>query len=127
MCRAKFPDGYELSVTRLSLREKEEFDDFKQNCTSFFLQYLSTLCFPALGEAKPDATISDDVWNCLQDLVVGDQDTREMTPIDMDSFDEAPTVRSFILQLLLRYDRENIQDLLEHHFHKMEKVMKEKK
>ena len=122
-CRKHFAEDYKLEVTKLSTEKKQEFDNFKQNCTSFFLQYLSTLCFPAVGEAKPDAIISDAVWHCLQNLVVAKKVTREMTPIDMESFDETPTVRSFILQLLLRYNRANTQALLENHFKEMEAVM----
>ena len=123
-CRKDFPEGYQMEVAKLSPEKKEEFDDFKQNCSSFFVQYLSTLCIPTGGDGT---TVSDDVWTCLQGLVVGESETREMTPIDMDSFDETPTVRSIILLLLLRYNRENTKELLENHFQKMEKVLGDKK
>ena len=122
VCRENFPEDYKFEVAQLEADKKKEFHDFKQNCTSFFLQYLSTLCFPAVGEAKRDATISDAVWRCLQNLVVGEKETREMTPIDMENFDETPTVRSFILQLLLRFNRVTTQAVLENHFKEMKRV-----
>ena len=127
MCRETFPDDFELASTKLSQEKMKKYNNFKQNCTSFFLQYLSTLCFPATNELTSDTVINHEIWNYLQDLVVRENNTRELTPMDIESFDETPTVRSYILHLLLRYNRENTQELLESHFQRMRDVLSNQK
>ena len=126
-CRENLPDDFVSSVAKLSSDKVQEYNDFKQNCTSFFLQYLSTLCFPLVAEKNSEAFFNEDVWKILEGLVIRQTETREMTPMDIERFDETPTVRSFILQLLLRFDRQSTQKMLEHHFEKIENVLGDRK
>ena len=123
ICRQRFPDDFQLRAAQLLPESIEEFETFKRSCTSFFLQYLSSLCFPAEYQAMSLSTVNKTIWTTLQNLVICKKSTRELTPINMEEFDENPTVRSFILQLLLRFHRENTEHVLEEHFKKMKDVL----
>ncbi|XP_076810012.1 E3 ubiquitin-protein ligase rnf213-alpha-like isoform X1 [Clavelina lepadiformis] len=124
LCHQCFPEDFPISPTQLSAEQIVRLNAFKANCTSFFLEYLSNLCFPAPGTSS-DSGVSEDVTELLQNLVICEKATRTMTPLDVDTemFDKTPTVRSFILQLLLRYNPEKTQSILETHFQKQDQIL----
>ncbi len=86
---------------------KKECDDkkrkeVKRSCRGFFMEIVSTLCFR--GQAVPEPNL---VWMLL-DTVFMEKDqlhTQELTPYkdDKSAGDKIPTVRSFLLQLLLEH------------------------
>ena len=118
-CRKKIPDNFVVAGAKLSLESQQEFEDFKHSCTSFFFQYLSTLLIPLIAENNSENFSIKDIWKDLENLVIKEKDTREMTPMDIETFDKTPTVRSYILQILLICDRQSTQEMLENHFEKM--------
>ncbi|XP_076810018.1 E3 ubiquitin-protein ligase rnf213-alpha-like isoform X2 [Clavelina lepadiformis] len=124
ICHQCFPEDFPISPTQLSAEQIVHMNAFKANCTSFFLEYLSNLCFPAPGSSS-DNDVSKDVTEVLQNLVICEEATRTMTPLEVETemFDKTPTVRSFILQLLLRYNPEKTQSILETHFQKQDQIL----
>ena len=126
ICRINLPENFTITVEKLSPEKTLEFDNFNRNCISFFFQHLSTLCFPLNCEnALTEISLNKDVWEILESIVV--QCKGKLTPVNMETFDEAPTVRSFVLQLLLRFDRQSTQEMLKIHLEKMENVVGHKK
>ena len=76
---------------------------FKQNCHSFFLEVVSSLCFG--GRCPPeDALIKmlmDVIFTTKEDMSIA---TREMThAITETRTDTKPVIRSSLLQLLLEH------------------------
>ena len=81
------------------------FRKFKQRCNSFFMEIISRLCFS--GDDPP----SEEVVRKLLGYVTKDPGietgndqrlfSKEMTMFN-DTIDPTPSVRSFLLQLLLR-------------------------
>ncbi|XP_076815738.1 E3 ubiquitin-protein ligase rnf213-alpha-like isoform X2 [Clavelina lepadiformis] len=127
-CRTKIVNPDKLMPIKLSLEQTKEFEVFKSACTSFFLEYLSTFCFPPPGSAArqqnrlpPDAKITE----ALENLVICEKQTRAMSPLQS-NFDVNPTARSYILQLLLRCDRDLVQHQLNDHFNNMGIVLCDK-
>ena len=125
-CRVVIPDDFNIEPTRLSDKNESKLATFKANSTSFFLEYLSTLCFPESGNTESKTCLDKDVSKALHELVICSQNTREMSPHNA-AFDESPTIRSFILQLLLRYNTQIIETELEQHFQTVNEVVKDKR
>ena len=126
ICRINLPQDFAITVEKLSTEKMQEFDNFNHNCISFFLQYLSTLSFPLDSEnALAEISLNKDIWEILESIVV--QHKGKLTPINMETFDETPTVRSFVLQLLLRFNHESTREMLRNHFEKMENVLGDSK
>ena len=65
------------------------------------MEVVSSLCFG--GDQAPEP----DLINMLMDTVLGDDNkTRELSPYDESKPDKKPTIRSFLLQLLLEHRSE---------------------
>ena len=76
--------------------------EVKRSCRGFFMEIISNLCFK--GQAAPEP----DLVKMLLDIVFmekGKLHTQELTPYkdDKSAGDKIPTVRSFLLQLLLEH------------------------
>ena len=74
--------------------------EIKRNCRGFFMEIISNLCFK--GQAAPEP----DLVKMLLDIIFMKKEklhTQELTPYKDDKPDKVPTVRSFLLQLLLEH------------------------
>ena len=76
--------------------------EVKRSCRGFFMEIISNLCFKGQAAPKPDLV------KMLLDIVFmekGKLHTQELTPYkdDKSAGDKIPTVRSFLLQLLLEH------------------------
>ena len=69
----------------------------RKSCHSFFMEVVSSLCFG--GNAPPEP----ELINVLMDTILTESKTRELTPYKDVKPDDTPTVRSFLLQLLLEH------------------------
>ena len=72
----------------------------KKSCCRFFIELVSDLCFK--GRTAPEPSLI----KMLLDTVFTEKDelsTQELTPYKDDIADEIPTIRSFLLQLLLEH------------------------
>ena len=125
ICREEISDDFEITPSQLTAQQAEEVETFRANCTSFFLEFLSTLCFPAPGTDASDLRVDANITEALHKLVIVEKSTKELSPLETSSFDDTPTVRSFILQLLLRYNQDKIEADLEKHFTRFGSVLKD--
>ena len=79
--------------------DKETIKHVKRGCREFFMELVSSLCFG--GEASPEPAL---VKMLLDTVFVEKNDsTQELTPYRDDKADKVPTIRSFLLQLLLEH------------------------
>ena len=80
--------------------DKNKIKEVKKSCRGFFMEMVSNLCFK--GQAAPEP----DLIKMLLNTVFMEKDqlyTQELTPYKDDKVDKIPTVRSFLLQLLLEH------------------------
>ncbi|XP_076818192.1 E3 ubiquitin-protein ligase rnf213-alpha-like [Clavelina lepadiformis] len=124
-CREKIENPQALKPAEPTKLQEEELERFKAACTSFFLEYLSTLCFPEVQGNDKKQPPNQKITVALERLVICENNTRMMSPL-LSNFDTNPTARSYILQLLLRCDKELVRNHLDHHFRAMESVVQKK-
>ncbi len=67
----------------------------RKSCNSFFVEVVSSLCFGDIEAPEPD------LIKLLLDTVIQDTQTSKFSPYD--DQDKTPTIRSFLLQLLLEH------------------------
>ena len=82
--------------------DKNKIKEVKRSCRGFFMEMVSDLCFK--GEAAPEP----ELIRMLLDIVFTEKDqnlphTQDLTPYKDDKVDKIPTVRFFLLQLLLEH------------------------
>lgn len=87
-----------------SLQRISSFALLRACCTSFFMDLVSSYCFNENADSPPQS----DLISLFMSLVtLCDTDkraiTRAFSPFHVDVVDKSPVVRSFLLQLLLRY------------------------
>ncbi len=94
----------QLNSMKKILKKEKECDEkmrneIKRSCRRFFMEIVSSLCFK--GQAAPEP----DLVKILLDIVFMEKGTQELTPYkdDKSARDKVPTVRSFLLQLLLEH------------------------
>ena len=73
----------------------------RKSCHSFFMEVVSSLCFGGGQAPEPD------LINMLMDTVLFEDQTRELSPYNEPKPDKTPTIRSFLLQLLLEHRYNN--------------------
>ena len=81
---------------------KDKIEEVKNSCRVFFMEVVSELCFR--GQAIPETPLV----KMLLDTVFKEDDdseasTQDLTPYKDDQADTIPTIRSFLLQLLLEH------------------------
>lgn len=90
---------YFLLITR---KEKEEYKDFRRRCNSFFMEVVSKLCFGT--GTKPSTEVLDKLLTYITGIRKSETSTeigsKELTVFD-DCVDQAPVIRSFILQQIM--------------------------
>lgn len=93
------------SVEKLLKRDcndKAIIREVKKSCRGFFMEVVSDLCFK--GQAPPEP----DLVKMLLNTVFVEKDevsisTKDLTPYKDEKIDKVPTIRSFLLQLLLEH------------------------
>lgn len=88
--------GMEKALKKAGV-DKNKIKEVKKSCRDFFMELVSDLCFG--GKAAPEP----DLIKMLLDNVFVKESTQELTPYKDDKADKIPTIRSFILQLLLEH------------------------
>ena len=68
----------------------------RKNCNRFFIEVVSSLCFGGVDAPEPE------LIKLLLDTVLQDTKTSRLSPYNEQ--DETPTIRSFLLQLLLEHE-----------------------
>ena len=122
-CRRNIARTTPLQPVQMTPLQRREMNIFKFACTSFFLEYLSTICFPS--EQEKLRNVTEEMFLALEGLVINDNRTKIISPV-LAEMDLHPTARSYILQLLLRCDEALVEQQLEKHFDKMEQVLNDR-
>ena len=79
--------------------DKNKIKEIKKSGREFFMEVVSELCFGGRAAPEPDL-----VKMLLNNVFVEKNDsTQELTPYKDDKADKIPTIRSFLLQLLLEH------------------------
>ena len=111
-CRTKIPEDFELSPVALTPDQFEELKRFQSACTSFFLEYLSTFCFPA---TTPPLAIEEKTLDLLlEKLVICDKSVSRASAV-LSDFGVDFVGRSYILQLLLGSSPNHVEMRLNTH------------
>ena len=70
----------------------------RKSCNRFFIEVVSSLCFGGMEAPEPELV------KLLLDTVLRDNQTSRLSPYNDEQQDETPTIRSFLLQLLLEHE-----------------------
>ena len=86
----------------------ETIRNIKKSCRQFFMEVVSSLCFGGVTAPEPDliTMLMEIVFNEKSESCIDENtelETRELTPYKVISSDKIPTIRSFLLQLLLEH------------------------
>ena len=122
-CRTKIPEDFELSPVNLTPDQCEELKRFQSACTSFFLEYLSTFCFPA---TTPSLAIEEKTLDLLlEKLVICDKSVSK-APGVLSDFGVDFVGRSYILQLLLGSSPNHVEMRLNNHLQALRNELQNK-
>ncbi|CAI8002393.1 E3 ubiquitin-protein ligase rnf213-alpha [Geodia barretti] len=120
-----------LKTKLKSKEEKKLLANVRKSCTNFFIEVVSTLCFgqSSAPEDKLIIMLLDIVFT--EQMVVdegeeggkGKRGTRNLTPFKDESGDKQPIIRSFLLQLLLEHDTENVKNHLKSFFNRCQQAL----
>ncbi|XP_062507501.1 E3 ubiquitin-protein ligase rnf213-alpha-like isoform X2 [Corticium candelabrum] len=119
-CQLRVPETYDCrsddNLKLASIRYRE----FKRSITAFFMELVSVWSFSETAAGPPDR----ELVHLLLELVVQKRlphlegpRTRPFSPFEEDTFDSRPVVRSFLLQLLLKYSARLTIDYVSRIFH----------
>ena len=79
--------------------DKNKIKEVKKSGREFFMEIVSQLCFGGRAAPEPDL-----IKMLLNNVFIEKTDsTQELTPYEDDKADKIPTIRSFLLQLLLEH------------------------
>jgi hypothetical protein len=101
VCSTAIPENFQQSSNDQLILAGETYRSFRRCSTAFFMELLSVYSFCESASELPE----QELVRMLMELVVqGPLSTRPFSPFSEDAIDPRPVVRSFILQLLLKYN-----------------------
>ncbi|XP_019643756.1 PREDICTED: E3 ubiquitin-protein ligase rnf213-alpha-like [Branchiostoma belcheri] len=114
-CRQPVSEDFHLTVSFESKQALRKHKDFRRRSNAFFMDVVSMFCF------ADDTPPHQDVIDMLLGYIVREvAETRARTkgfsPFEEDGVDRTPIIRSFLLQLLLRYKIRDVCAHLEKYF-----------
>ena len=114
-CQMAIPDGFRVhSVAGIS-RAEEEHAKFRKNMTQFFIELLQ--CHIFVENQVPNGDIVQDLVTFIVTKQLPKDNrsprTKQLSPFPGDLIDPQPVIRSFLLQLILRYDTEQVEGHLQ--------------
>ncbi|XP_066090745.1 E3 ubiquitin-protein ligase RNF213 [Saccopteryx bilineata] len=126
LCLTDLPDNFSLKVSHKHRDAIEKHFRFRQMCTSFFVDLVSTMCF------KDNCPPHKDVVEALLSLLFVEKNllrnelqrcrehTKSLSPFD-DVVDKTPVIRSVVLKLLLKYSFHEVKDYIQDYLSQLEK------
>ena len=93
--------------------DKNKIKEIKKSGRRFFMEVVSELCFG--GRAAPEPDVVKMLLNTV--FVEKTDSTQELTPYKDDKADKIPTIRSFLLQLLLEHRYVHVYILIGYQIH----------
>ncbi|ELK12270.1 RING finger protein 213 [Pteropus alecto] len=125
-CLTELPDSFSPEVSQENRDAIEKHARFRQMCTSFFVDLVSTMCF------KDNSPPQKDVVQVLLSLLFVQkkhlrdaperhhEHTKSLSPFD-DVVDKTPVIRSVVLKLLLKYSFHEVKDYIQDYLSQLEK------
>ncbi|XP_039715791.1 E3 ubiquitin-protein ligase RNF213 [Pteropus medius] len=124
-CLTELPDSFSPEVSQENRDAIEKHARFRQMCTSFFVDLVSTMCF------KDNSPPQKDVVQVLLSLLFVQkkhlrdaperhhEHTKSLSPFD-DVVDKTPVIRSVVLKLLLKYSFPEVKDYIQDYLSQLE-------
>ncbi|KAM8784464.1 LOW QUALITY PROTEIN: E3 ubiquitin-protein ligase RNF213 [Rhynchonycteris naso] len=127
LCLTDLPDSFSLKGSHKHRDATEKHLRFRQMCTSFFVDLVSTMCFK--GNCPPHKDVVEALLsllfvqkNLLRNELQPDlnelqrcrEHTKSLSPFD-DVMDKMPVIRSLVLKLLLKYSFHEVKDYIQDH------------
>ncbi|XP_035692571.1 E3 ubiquitin-protein ligase rnf213-alpha-like [Branchiostoma floridae] len=114
-CRQPVPGDFQLTVSMQSREALRKHQDFRRRSNAFFMDVVSMFCF------ADDTPPKQEVIDMLLGYIVREVDknrarTKGFSPFEDDCVDRTPIIRSFLLQLLLRFKFADVCAHLESYF-----------
>ena len=101
-------DGVILQVNNMTaeLEEKdtvelEQLKEVKKSCREFFMELVASLCFG--GNEAPESKLIKLLLDSVYNVEKEEPSTQDLTPYKEFKADKVPTIKSFLLQLLLEH------------------------
>uniref|UniRef100_A0A1X7TWB5 RZ-type domain-containing protein n=1 Tax=Amphimedon queenslandica TaxID=400682 RepID=A0A1X7TWB5_AMPQE len=91
----------------------------RECCESYFMEVVSSLCFGQLNPPEPDL-----IKELLNVVFTDQQKTREFTYSERQRNDSVPVIRSFLLQLLLEYNTDQVKEHLIDYFSRAKQLIR---
>ena len=113
ICQCAISSDTVIEPVKLTAKHREELNTFKLACNSFFLEYLSTFCFPVSHSSSTQPPLkpsNETLKSVLQQLVICDKTTHDASSLS--NFGLHVAARAYILQLLLHYDTTFVEEQL---------------
>ncbi|XP_077863041.1 E3 ubiquitin-protein ligase rnf213-alpha-like [Saccoglossus kowalevskii] len=122
MCKKPVSEDFKIESTTKNKENVAAYTRFRRQCNSFFMEYISLYCFT--DEQPPEMKLIERLMSHVT-LQTGDKvETKRPSPFSEESVDQTPVVRSFVLQLLLRYSDNNVRTSLQDYLSKTGNVVK---
>ena len=104
----EIPDDFQLRSNQDIQRAVEKHGAFRTTLNLFFMDLVENFCF---NESKRplEEKVFESLLNFVTTKAMGDEErigTKELSPFDEHGIDATPVIRSFILQLCMKSDRE---------------------
>lgn len=114
-CKETVPDDFKLRCPDELKHAVKEHTKFRQKLTRFFVEMLQRFVF--VDERMPHQDVVDDLLSLVVTKKLPKDETKprtkQLSPFPGDFIDAQPVIRSFILQLLLKYDVHYIEPHLQ--------------
>lgn len=81
--------------------ELEQLKEVKKSCREFFMELVASLCFG--GNEAPESKLIELLLDSVYNVEKEEPSTQDLTPYKEFKADKVPTIRSFLLQLLLEH------------------------
>ncbi|XP_023378779.1 E3 ubiquitin-protein ligase RNF213 [Pteropus vampyrus] len=125
-CLTELPDSFSPEVSQENRDAIEKHARFRQMCTSFFVDLVSTMCFK--DNSPPQKEVVQVLLSLLfvQKKHLRDaperhhEHTKSLSPFD-DVVDKTPVIRSVVLKLLLKYSFPEVKDYIQDYLSQLEK------
>ncbi|XP_078611724.1 E3 ubiquitin-protein ligase RNF213-like isoform X2 [Branchiostoma floridae x Branchiostoma japonicum] len=113
LCRAAVPGDFQCTVTLECREAVEKHNAYRRCCNSFFMELVSRFCFA--DGTPPEAGVVEMLLNYVvrREKEGTATQTKKFTPFEDDCIDQTPVIRSFLLQLLLRANSQEVIDHME--------------
>ena len=116
----EIPDDFEMRSNQDIQMAVARHNAFRSTLNLFFMDLVENFCF---NESKqpPEEKVFESLLNFVTTKAIGDEEkigTKELSPFTEHGIDASPVIRSFILQLCMKSDRESavahIETFLKH-------------